>query len=483
MRGALVVLLLLAGSARAEESRRFDGLVGLSGLFLVEHQAEPWQKNLASPYDLLYGDLRLVLDGRQLGPVDLHLDARVRLTGTFDTDAATLGQRQFVARGAIGGREYELRQAWLRVRSGKVDFAIGRLLVAESDALRLDGARVWWRFAEHWDLSFFGGGFPDPYSRSVLTDYLAHTSPFAGGASLAYRYATAWGSLSGTAASVGPGDRPRIYLTSTGWERPTSWLGLFHDLVVDVGDGRIDLTRLDVQLAFHAPHFALRLGYDRMSALAIDLYLRRLLATHPDLGYANTIANNLIIERTARDQAHGELELSFGKLTAFADGRFRQRALVGPVDPRFLAPGGEPLAPGLAGDVTLGVRDRGSLAGLRLAAAFTYLADFRTRTYLATLGVGRSFARDRVELDADFVYANGRDTLVGTACDTTRVLATCFGARAGSEYEAGLSLSAQPYSGGHFALEYRLVVDATDRQTTIFGHMIYLRFEARFSRR
>jgi hypothetical protein len=482
-RAASVFVVLLCASRAHADGARLDGMVRLSGMFLIEHQAEPWQKNLSSPYDLLYGDLRLVLDGTQLHGVDLHLDARVRATGDFDNAAAWLGQRQYVSRAGYGGREYELRQAWATVHRGAVDVSLGRLVIAESDALRIDGARLAWRFADRWNLSLFGGGFPDPYSRSVLTDYVAHTLPFAGGLSLAYQSESAWGSMSAAASSLGPNNEPRIYLTLTGWERATRWLTLFHDLVVDVGPHYVDLTRLDLHAAVELRRFSLRVGYDRMAAIAIDQYLQRLLTSMPTFGYVGTIENNLIVQRTARDQARGELEVRFGKITAFADGRFRKRALVGPVDPRFVEQG-TAIAPGLAGDLTLGVRDSGSGAGVRWAAAATYVADYRTTSWLATAALGRSFAGDRVELDLDFVYAHGRDDLVGVPCDASAgsALLTCFGARAGDEYELGFVAGFRPFTGGHLGIDYRLVVDATNGARAIFEHVLLASFEARFQR-
>ena len=64
------------------------------------------------------------------------------MTGDFSTAKASLGQGQVTARGYLGGREYELREATLVRRGERVDFGLGRQYVAEADQLKLDGARL-----------------------------------------------------------------------------------------------------------------------------------------------------------------------------------------------------------------------------------------------------------------------------------------------------------------------------------------------------
>jgi hypothetical protein len=149
---AILAVLSLSASARAQDLKdRFNIRLSLTGMYLTEQQtALPMgvgrEAQVASPFELGYGDLRAVIDARRLpGNFELHLDGRVRLTGEYSTDAATQGADQITARGYLGGKEYELRQAWTRRRGEQWDFALGRMIVSEADALRLDGARLWWR--------------------------------------------------------------------------------------------------------------------------------------------------------------------------------------------------------------------------------------------------------------------------------------------------------------------------------------------------
>src|SRR5205823_13180511 len=139
--------------------------LSLTGMYLAEQEGGiPGRAaQVSSPFELGYGDLRFVIDGRRLpGKFELHLDGRVRISGEFSTDAATQGADQVVARGYLGGREYEVRPTYVRRRGEKVDFALGRLLVPEADALKLDGVRLWWRMAKHWDASLYAGAYPNP---------------------------------------------------------------------------------------------------------------------------------------------------------------------------------------------------------------------------------------------------------------------------------------------------------------------------------
>ncbi|HEX6838792.1 MAG TPA: hypothetical protein VF334_19575, partial [Polyangia bacterium] len=274
-RAALAVALAvvaLPSLARAQDLKdRFNIRLIAQGMFETEQQTTTSgygrEAQAASPFELGYGDLRAIIDGRRLpGSFELHLDGRVRITGQFDTDAATSGANQITARGYLGGREYELRSAWVRRRGESVDFGLGRMIVAEADALKIDGARLWWRMSKHWDLSLYAGAYPDPYSRSLTSDYTA-VFAFAGGADTTYTYDKIWGSLSINSAYLGgnndggpltgPGtptrETPRTWLTWTDYLRIASWFDVFTDLVLDVtGSGGVQLTRLDALASLRA---------------------------------------------------------------------------------------------------------------------------------------------------------------------------------------------------------------------------------------
>ncbi|HWE27413.1 MAG TPA: hypothetical protein VHB97_05390 [Polyangia bacterium] len=527
---ALACVVMLPSLARAQDLKdRFNIRLIAQGMYEAEQQtAIPTgygrEAQVASPFELGYGDLRAIIDGRRLpGNFDLHLDGRVRISGNFSTDAATQGADQIISRGYLGGREYEVRQAFVRRRGETVDFALGRMIVAEADALKLDGLRLWWRMAKHWDASLYAGTYPDPYSRSLTTDYGGGFT-FVGGADATYTYDKIWGSFSVNSAYLGGNDdggaldpnapagtphteTPRTWMTWTDYVRLASWLDVFSDVVFDAtGAAGAQLTRLDVLATIRAgKHLTLHAGYDHLSAFAIEMYVTRLLQDRVNY-LAGTIENNLIVQRTARDEVRGDADLSFGKFSLFADGRYRKRALVTlSEDPQFQGVNGQMIAPGMAYDLTAGLRDRGSLAGIRFGLWFTYLSDYRSKSSIFGFDFGRSFFDERLSIDLSFLYANTNDALAnqptttpcngGTVGSLASVNQGCYGTRAGAEYETGLTVSWAPSLHWFLFVDYRLVADTSGGfivapnamamtvalpQPTVLTHVLLLRIEARY---
>jgi hypothetical protein len=540
---ALLVVVALPSLAHAQDLKdRFNIRLIAQGMYATEQQAAipgtGREAQMSSPYSLAYDDLRAIIDARRLpGSFDLHLDMRVRMTGGYSTDTMTQGANQLTARGYDGGREYDLREAYVRRRGEKVDFALGRMFVIEADALKLDGARLWWRMSKHWDGSIYAGAYMDPFSRSLLDDYKAGFA-FAGGVDTTYTYDKIWGSVSVTAGYLGGKDdggplpssiidptsaapvtgNPktetlRTWITWTDYVRLVSWLDIFTDLVLDVsGANGVQLTRLDTLATARAgKHLTFHVGYDHLSSFAIEMWLTRFLASRVD-HVANTIENNLVVNRTSRDVVHGDVDLTFGGLSIWGEGRFRKRAFQDPADdPQFAQAGAQPA--GLAYDATLGLRERGTLAGLRPSLWGMYLSDYRSKSYIVGLGLGRNFLDDRLNFDLSFLYAQTKDSLAGysafIACTVSSgthsaptptlpssgvpaLQTSCYGTRAGSEYELGLTMTS--VLGAHWfaLLDYRFVADASGgyldpaamppmlKQPTVLTHVLLLRLEARY---
>ena len=251
-------------------------------------------------------------------------------------------------------------------------------------------------------------------------------------------------------------------------------------------------------------HLTLHAGYDHLSAFAIEMSLTRLLQDRMFV-VADTIENNLIVERTSRDEVRGDFDLSFGKMSIFGDARFRRRALATlSDDPQFQGVNGQLVMPGLAYDATAGLRDRGSLAGIRMGLWFTYLADYRSKSSIFGLDLGRSFYDDRLSFDLSFLYAATSDAIANSpnfpanGCVITSVAtvnAGCYGTRSGAEYETGLTVTAAPSNHWFMFVDYRLVADTSGGfivpagnaamnpplpQPTILTHVLLLRLEARY---
>lgn len=538
-----LALCLAPSVARAQDLKdQFNIKLSLTGMYEAEQESaipaayartQPAMNGggvgqVSTPYELGYGDLRATIDGRRLpGNFDLHLDGRVRITGIYSIDAATQGADQITARGYLGGREYELRSAWVRRRGVDWDFGLGRMIVTEADALRIDGARLWWRVAKHWDTSLYAGAYSNPYSRSVTTDYSGGFA-FAGGLDTTYTYDKIWGSVSVNGAYLGGNDdggpvvinadgtfappktkreTPRTWITWTDFLRIASWFDVFTDLVVDAtGSGGAQLTRLDALATIRAgSHLTLRAGYDHLSSFAIEMWLTKLVADRTQQ-IANTIENNLTIERTSRDEGRGQADLAFGKFSIDGEGRIRKRALVSLTnDPQFTN-AGKQVAPGIAWDATIGLHDRGTLAGFREGLWAMYLSDYRASSILAGFDLGRSFYDERLSIDLAFLYAKTKDTEankgmlgVPVACNPVSPSnfgassTTCAGTRDGAEYETGITVAGSPFAHWYALLDYRLVVDKTNGnivaatmttpalpEPTILTHVLLLRLEARY---
>ena len=153
------------------------------------------------------------------------------------------------------------------------------------------------------------------------------------------------------------------------------------------------------------------------------------------------------------------------------------------------------------------MRDRGSLAGVRLGLWGMYLNDYRSRSLLFGLDFGRSFLDERLSFDLSFVYAGTNDTSAnnpattpcsaGTVGTVASVNQGCYGTRAGAQYETGLTVAGAPSSHWFAFLDYRLVADTSGGQIvaaqpmaspplaalpqpTILTHVLLLRIEARY---
>ena len=448
-----LVLVLVVGLVPTTAHADLNGRLSVTGVVVSESQdpapaaADPRASTDASPVLLGYGDLRASLQGRRMGGgVELGADFRVRITSDLTAEDTVSGNLPATSRGYAGGREYNLREAWIGRRGDNVDFAVGRMFIRESDALHVDGLRLSYRATPAWTASIFGGLFPNPYSRSLLTDYQSSSdgSALAGaiGGSVAYSYPRIWGSASVAGLVLGgnsdgspfdpraatemmlaapQGEASRVYLTWTNYLRVASWLDLFHDVVVDAaGPAGAQLTRADVLLHLHVRRFTLAAGYDHLSTIAVEMYLARLLADRTQYATLTpgTVENNLVVQRTARDEGHLRAEVNpFGRLRIYGDARLRRRALVErSADPAFA--GVEPQA---AWDVTVGARSAGDLAGLRIGAWFSEITDFRSETRLAGVELGRDFLSERLTIDASFLWEGVRDAGAGaSACMPTR---------------------------------------------------------------
>lgn len=561
----LAALAALPGAARADSV--FTGRVSLTGFYYTESDGidpnnEPDRKR-ATTASLAFGDLRLTLNALRAarGRLDFRFDARVRGTGDFDferkfsTDPNVTAPLQAnsglslgtSARGYVGGREYDLREVYLLIRAtDRFHIQLGRMFVTEADNLKLDGLRLVRVFGPHWDGSLYAGLYSNPYSRSVLTDYVppcgqgiagSRTGQASGpcetegfqfgvvaGVGARYAYDTLWGNIGVTGSFFfGPGDggtvtpdpaattpnalseplvpnllapddsldKPRIFVSWLNSWRPAERLDLLSDVVIDAyGSAGFQPTRALVLATIRLvrnDRLTLRLGYSHMSSLAINLYLSRLVynrlsGTTLLAQGVSAVENNLTILRTGRDEGRVTLDSRFvRRLGGFIEGRIRSRFLIGGAsDPNVYNDrtvyGNN--TQNLAFDVSGGLRDTGSLKGVRLGLTYSGIFDFRATNHVINFDIGRDFANDRFGFTVNYVLALTRDkvpagqTTVGS-CSPTDPYASCFGARSGMTHEVGAQLTASPVRALFFLLDYRFIALLTDPQNLGGGLTTY----------
>lgn len=554
---ALLWFAFWGGAETVQAQPRFDGRLLLTGMVYAEQESSPSSDltlSLASPTTLAFGELRTLLRGQDLwqGRLDLGVDLRVRATGNYDFERKfavepLTGPLPIVtARGYRGGPEFDLRDASIRLHWGeRFSLRLGRQFVAEADGMRTDGIRAELRVADHWNAGGFVGGAPHLFSRSLLTDYDGLFS-MGGGGFGRYSYAQIWGSAGATVSGGnaegdggpvvlqpiapadpiagnlqppdGATDPPRVYVTWFNYIRPLRSLDVHSQLVVDLfGSAGPQLTRALLSAALRLlrhDRLSLRISYAHMSSVAINMFLRATLYNRSPNGVAPNdanaptagfVENNLTVLRTARDEVrfNADLRLS-AKLATVMEARVRSRSLIGGDSNPTVYGGGQysDFERPFAGDISIGLRDGGSLAGIRLSASYLFLADFRAQNHVTRASIGRDFFRSRVGVDADYAFRATTD--VGQSSSTcadnlapSTVLAVarlsvvtspfaldCFGRRSGQIHEGGLAFFAVPLSRLLLFADYHFAAVLTDPQAgqsvpTVLIHTAVLRIESR----
>lgn len=582
--GAAVCALLLTPAAHGQSKGVYTGKVALTGFFYTEDDGLNIKNDdtlipqrIATASQLGFGELRATVDARRIAKerIDFRLDVRLRFTGNFDfeskfTDEFITKRDAFnnfglSSRGYLGGPEYDLREAYVNVRfSESMGLQLGRMFVSEADNIKLDALRLWRRFGPHWTGTAFAGGNPNPYSRSLLSDYAppcgngvagdlnnpATSGPcivpglqlgVGAGVGARYSYDRLWGSLAlvgsffagegdggkvvadGNATPVinmpapplsqgnlqpasGALDAPRVFLAWLNSWRPAERFDLFSDLVVDAyGSAGPQLTRLvllgTVRLV-RDDRLTMRIGASYLSSLAVNMYLNRLVYNRLSGGTLSAsglsfVENNLTILRTGRAEGRVTLDARLvRRLGGFVEGRFRFRSLInGSSDADVY--GNKDIygkfAQNIAGDGTIGLRDTGSLAGLRGSLSYSFIGDYRSTNHVINFDLGRDFWHERIGVTLNYLAAITKDRgpIVGAtdeACLVTEPFNACYGRRSGMTHEIGLLATLNPWRTLYVVADYRLIALITDRQPggavetfpTVISHAILGRVEFRW---
>ena len=392
----------------------------------------------ASPFSRLFTDLRAQVDARHVkgGRWDARLDGRVRVAND-PADRQVTTQDNRVQSGLFGGNEYDVKELYL-VRGGRrADIFIGRQIVADIAATRIDGIRIDYAKSRRWTLLGFAGLYPRRGSRSLATDYPAaidrtgmatggRVLPIAAGAGAAYRTMKSYGALGGGAIAV-KGERPRVFVSGTGYWRQGPRLDVWHYLVVDLyGSGGFALTNASAGVQWKpAPTLRLNLSAHRIDTEALSLQIRDQLE---NVDPAGNVVNNLKAQRIEADSLRAALSSSLGRRNRYqltAGLAVRRRPGVD-LTPNVPLPSSQSL------EITVQAVDRHFYGGLRMDLAITRAIGVgqasyaRSNTLIARLGATRSWQDGRLEAQGEIAYLSSADDNAGMACKPGDP-ATCYG--------------------------------------------------------
>jgi hypothetical protein len=407
----------------------------------------------ASPDTLFWGDLRARLEADHIsgGSFDFLGDFRLRFTpdeytvppvGTTTTPVTT-------SRGWIGGKEYDLRELFARYGGESASFSVGRMILRDLDAMTVDGASFAGRTSPSFEYGLAAGLFPNPYSRSLTTDYkfAADDSrsvtgyPAAVGAWGGYRYAQFYGSVGAGAIfprNTSPGFKEdnRIFVTAHGYARVSPTVNFFHYGVVDAaGAAGAQLTNLQLGADWMATTpLRIELAYSHMSTYAIETYFRNYLEVVTDPAI---VTNNLDVARMAADEGRLGANYDFGAgLDMFGQLRYRRRDAI---ETSQLNPIVASLPAEAQVDVSAGVRKKNAVAGWELGGNAAYITGDRTTALYVTVHGTHSYLEDRMDLDLDLGYVNYKDAVTQLAVDPTGMMppVQTGGQASGSTLRAG----------------------------------------------
>ena len=410
----------------------------------------------ASPFSRYFFDLRLQASAQRVDKRGWSTRSDARVRSASDNN---------VQSGASTGNEYEVRELSVRRAGRRTAFGLGRQTVGEVAATTIDGVRVDLRFNSRWRAVAFGGAYPDRGSRSLDTDYPRvrlgdgmddgdRIIPIAAGVGGAYA-TTSLHTTAGMAAiapltespDTGARDDPRLFLTTSGYWRPSRRASLYHYAVADVaGEAGAGLTNLSAGVNANVTRNVLL----RASVHHIDTELLALTARNhledPDTDAMGVVQNNIEVQRISSDSARGTVSVSLARrrFQLSASGGLRRR-------PELSVPvsdGSEFTFPETrAAEATLTVLDRRSILGLRLGATFALVtpigdaAPTASSTRVARVRASRQLAKGRGQWQLDLGYLHGEDSVTSAPCTGLDPLA-CYGAASVRALQGGGLLAA-----------------------------------------
>ncbi|MBK7197290.1 MAG: hypothetical protein IPH80_32970 [Myxococcales bacterium] len=404
-----------------------------------------------SPYARMWTELRAQLDGRHLkgGRWDARIDARARVVpNPYPQDGADPARPQS---GMFGDNEYELRELYL-VRGGRrSDLFIGRQVIADLGAIKIDGIRLDYAKNRRWTYLGFAGLYPLRGSRSIATDYpvgidkanapTGRVYPAAGGFGGAYRTQNSYGALGAVAivptsrdggyGGTGTFERPRLYVTANGYWRRSPALDVWHYLIVDLyGSAGTAATNASGGLQWKpSPRLRFQLWANHLSTEALNVQVRDQLENEVIVN--GVVVNNVKVQRIGTTAGRASVSALLGKgrrfeLTAALQGRRRPDVVLeaGTADQTL------PAAQSL--DLHVQAVDRGFYGGLRLEGTFIRTIGLGEASYarstaqIVRLGASRELKDGKAQVTGDLSWVTTADDNATMQCLPGSVT-TCYG--------------------------------------------------------
>lgn len=404
-----------------------------------------------SPYARMWTELRAQLDGRHLkgGRWDARVDARARVVpNPYPQDGADPARPQS---GMFGDNEYELRELYV-VRGGRrSDLFIGRQVIADLGAIKIDGVRLDYAKNRRWTYLGFAGLYPLRGSRSLATDYpvgidkanapTGRVFPAAGGFGGAYRTQNSYGALGAVAivptsrdggyGGTGTYERPRLYVAANGYWRRSPALDVWHYLIVDLyGSAGTAATNASGGLQWKpSPRLRFQLWANHLSTEALNVQVRDQLEN--EVITNGVVVNNVKVQRIGTTAARAAVSALLGKgrrfeLTAALQGRRRPDVVLeaGTIDQTL------PAAKSL--DLHVQAVDRAFYGGLRLEGTFIRTIGLGDASYarstaqIVRLGASRDLKDGKAQVMGDLSWVTTADDNATMQCLPGQVT-TCYG--------------------------------------------------------
>ncbi len=395
-----------------------------------------------SKFSRLFTDLRLQLDARHIagGRWQSRIDVRGRgTTNPTDNSIQSIRGDTRVQSGLTGESELEVKELWVARPGDRYDVFIGRQIIPDLGAVKIDGIRIDYAKSDRVTLLGFAGAYPLRGSRSIANDYpnlqdaagkdLGKTPPIAAGVGAAYRTPLSYGSLGGGAIAPLKGEKPRVFVTSTGYYRTGPKLDIYHFGLIDlVSEGGFAINNLSGGLNYR-PSAALRAtaSINHVDTETLEIQARTFL----DPTDASIVRNDSEVRRISSTQAQGGLSVGLGRLqqvevSVAVSGRYRPEVSLKNGTAATLV-----FQAAKSVDVLGQIVHRNlfsSRIGVDAIRSFS-LGDASSRSsYLTFRGfISREFRGGRGTWEGEVGYSNSKDDGVGSTLNGTATVVYPFG--------------------------------------------------------